>query len=53
MHDFRHCLEDFILIVIFCKPFQYSINRRGILSMRRHLGECKSKFNKQLSFGSS
>ncbi|KAF6166065.1 hypothetical protein GIB67_012962, partial [Kingdonia uniflora] len=41
MHDFRHCLGDFILMVIFCKPFLYSINRRGIQHMREDLGKCK------------
>ncbi|KAF6136697.1 hypothetical protein GIB67_018700, partial [Kingdonia uniflora] len=41
MHDFKHCLGDFILIVIFCIPFLYSINRRGIPPMKEHLGECK------------
>ncbi|KAF6141041.1 hypothetical protein GIB67_006486, partial [Kingdonia uniflora] len=49
MHDFRHCLGDFILMVIFYKPFIYSINRKGIPPMRDHLGEYKSKFNKQYS----
>ncbi|KAF6155728.1 hypothetical protein GIB67_007165, partial [Kingdonia uniflora] len=41
MHNFRHCLGDFILMVIFCKPFLYSINMRGIPPMREYLGECK------------
>ncbi|KAF6148311.1 hypothetical protein GIB67_025530, partial [Kingdonia uniflora] len=49
MHDFRHFLVDFILLVIFCKPFLYSINRRGIPPMRGHLEEYKSKLNKQYS----
>ncbi|KAF6148106.1 hypothetical protein GIB67_024281, partial [Kingdonia uniflora] len=51
MHDFRHCLGDFILMIIFCKPFLYSINRRGIPPMREHLGEYKylgSRSNKVL-----
>ncbi|KAF6162870.1 hypothetical protein GIB67_021019, partial [Kingdonia uniflora] len=41
MHNFRHYLGDFILMVIFCKPFLYSINRRGIPAMREHVRECK------------